>query len=153
MGKKRAKPEQTKEEEEINYSEESLNDSEEEDEAITFKPLTKEERKKQEEMLKENEEEEEDSEGESEDDDDGIINLDIEFSDPKEAHFKSIRNLMRYMLLGAAKDVNFSPLADAVVKQVEAGSIVEINGEEDAYAFLTMLNLKTHKVLFCKGMS
>ena len=49
MGKKRAKPEQTKEEEEINYSEESLNDSEEEDEAITFKPLTKEERKKQEE--------------------------------------------------------------------------------------------------------
>ena len=114
MGKKRAKPEQLKEEEEINYSEESLNDSEEEEEAITYKPLTKEERKKQEEMLRENEEEEEESEEESDDDDDGIINLDIGFSDPKEAHFKSIRNLMRYMLLGAARDVNFSPLPDDV---------------------------------------
>lgn len=146
MGKKRTRREKEKEEEEINYSEESLDDSEQEEEAITFEPLTKEERKKQEEMLNENEEEEEQSEDDSEDDDDGIINLDIAFSDPKEAHFKSIRNLLRYMLLGAAKDVDLSPLADAVVKQVEAGSIVEINGEEDAYAFLTMLNFNTYKV-------
>lgn len=147
MGRKRAKPEKVIEEEEINYSEESLDDSDDEEEAITFEPLTKEEKKRQEEMLKENEEEEESSKEDSDDDDDGIVNLDIEFSDPKEAHFKSIRNFLRYMLLGTAKDVDFSPLADAVVKQVEAGSIVEINGEEDAYAFLTMLNLQTYKVL------
>ena len=47
-----------------------------------------------------------------------------------------------------SKDLDFSPLADAVVSQVEAGSVVQVSGDEDAdaYAYLTMLNLQTYKV-------
>ena len=132
MGKKRDRP--TKEEE-YNDSDSANDDTEEE---ITFKPMTKEERKKQEAMLREEEEEEEEEED--------MVNVDFGFSDPKPAHFKSIRNFLRYLLMGSAKDVDFSPLADAVVNQVEAGSIVEVNGEEDAYAFLTVLHLQAYQV-------
>ena len=139
MGKKRDRP--TKEEE-YNDSDSANDDTEEE---ITFKPMTKEERKKQEAMLRE-EEEEEEEDAEEEDGDEDMVNVDFGFSDPKPAHFKSIRNFLRYLLMGSAKDVDFSPLADAVVNQVEAGSIVEVNGEEDAYAFLTVLHLQAYQV-------
>ena len=135
MGKKRDRP--TKEEE-YNDSDSANDDTEEE---ITFKPMTKEERKKQEAMLREEEED-----AEEEDGDEDMVNVDFGFSDPKPAHFKSIRNFLRYLLMGSAKDVDFSPLADAVVNQVEAGSIVEVNGEEDAYAFLTVLHLQAYQV-------
>ena len=142
MGKKRDRP--TKEEE-YNDSDSANDDTEEE---ITFKPMTKEERTKQEAMLREEEEEdeEEDEDAEEEDGDEDMVNVDFGFSDPKPAHFKSIRNFLRYLLMGSAKDVDFSPLADAVVNQVEAGSIVEVNGEEDAYAFLTVLHLQAYQV-------
>ena len=95
-------------------------------------------------MIPKEEEEEEDAE--EEDGDEDMVNVDFGFSDPKPAHFKSIRNFLRYLLMGSAKDVDFSPLADAVVNQVEAGSIVEVNGEEDAYAFLTVLHLQAYQV-------
>lgn len=146
MGKKRSRPVEAETKEKSNASDSSVDENEEE---ITFKPMTKEERKKQEQLLhngdddEENEEDEEDEEDEEED----MINVDFGFSDPKPAHFKSIRNFMRYLLMGSAKDVDFSPLADAVVNQVEAGSIVEVNGEEDAYAFLTVLHLQEYKVI------
>lgn len=147
MGRKRDEPSKKEEDAELNYSEESLSDS---DEEITFDALTTEERKKQEEKLRQLDDDDEGTEesDSEEDDDNGIINVDFEFSDPKEEHFKSIRNFMRYLLLGAAKDLDFSPLADAVVSQVEAGSVVQVSGDEDAdaYAYLTMLNLQTYKV-------
>ena len=82
--------------------------------------------------------------------DEDMVNVDFGFSDPKPAHFKSVRNFLRYLLMGSAKDVDFSPLADAVVNQVEAGSIVEVNGEEDAYAFLTVLHLQEYKVVVAR---
>ena len=39
------------------------------------------------------------------------------------------------------------PSAEAVVGQVEAGSMVQVSGEDDVYAFLTMLNIQYYKVL------
>ena len=137
MGKKRSRPVEAETKEKSNASDSSVDENEEE---ITFKPMTKEERKKQEQLLHNGDDDEEDEE-------EDMINVDFGFSDPKPAHFKSIRNFMRYLLMGSAKDVDFSPLADAVVNQVEAGSIVEVNGEEDAYAFLTVLHLQEHKVI------
>ena len=137
MGKKREQPTQIEETNSDNSDSESMGDS---DEEITFDAMTKEERKKHNEMLGIDDEDDED-------DDDGLVNVDFDFSDPKPAHFKSIRNFLRYLLLGSAKDVDFSPLADAIVNQVEVGSIVEVNGEEDAYAFLTILQLQYFKVI------
>ncbi|KAK8792656.1 hypothetical protein JH06_4093 [Blastocystis sp. subtype 4] len=135
MGKKRDK---SIAEEDIEISSESAEDSEEE---ITFDPMTKEERKKQEQSMHD------DNKDDDEDDDEDVdmINVEFEFSDPKEEHFKSIRNFSRYLFLGTAKDVDFSPLADAVVKQVEVGSMVQVSGEDDVYAFLTLLNLQYYK--------
>ena len=87
MGRKRDEPPKKEEDAELNYSEESLSDS---DEEITFDALTTEERKKQEEKLRQLDDDEEGTEesDSEEDDDNGIINVDFEFSDPKEEHFK-----------------------------------------------------------------
>ena len=115
------------------------------DEKITFEAMTKEERLKHNESLGIYEDEEGDEDEDDEDDDEDMVNVDFEFSDPKECHFKSIRNFLRYLLMGSAK-IDFSPLADAIISQVEVGSIVEVNGEEDAYAFLTALNIQHYKV-------
>ena len=136
MGKKR---ERSFAEEDVETTSESMDDSEEE---ITFDPMTKEQRKKQEQFT--NSDDGEDDEGD--DDDVDTVNVEFEFSDPKEEHFKSVRNFFRYLFLGSAKDIDFSPLADAVVKQVEVGSMVQISGEDDVYAFLTLLNLQYYKV-------
>lgn len=80
MGKKRDK---SIAEEDIEISSESAEDSEEE---ITFDPMTKEERKKQEQLMHD------DNKDDDEDDDEDVdmINVEFEFSDPKEEHFKSI---------------------------------------------------------------
>ena len=136
MGKKRDK---SIAEEDVEISSESAEDSEEE---ITFDPMTKEERKKQEQLMHDDDKHDDDDDDEDVD----MINVEFEFSDPKEEHFKSIRNFFRYLFLGTAKDVDFSPLADAVVKQVEVGSMVQVSGEDDVYAFLTLLNLQYYKV-------
>ena len=144
MGKKREQPTQIEETNSDNSDSESMGDS---DEEITFDAMTKEERKKHNEMLGIDDDDDEDDDEDDEDDEDGLVNVDFDFSDPKPAHFKSIRNFLRYLLLGSAKDVDFSPLADAIVNQVEVGSIVEVNGEEDAYAFLTILQLQFYKVI------
>lgn len=142
MGRKRDKPTQQPAEEDIESSDTS-DDSENE---ITFNPTTKEERKKQEEQMHEANGDEESDEGD-EDGDEDMVNVEFEFSDPKEAHFKSVRNFFRYLFLGSAKEIDFSPLAEAVVGQVEAGSMVQVSGEDDVYAFLTMLNIQYYKVL------
>lgn len=142
MGRKRDKPTQQPAEEDIESSDAS-DDSENE---ITFNPTTKEERKKQEEQMHEANGDEESDEGD-EDGDEDMVNVEFEFSDPKEALFKSVRNFFRYLFLGSAKEIDFSPLAEAVVGQVEAGSMVQVSGEDDVYAFLTMLNIQYYKVL------
>lgn len=146
MGKKNKKQEKKIVEEEIESGSESMEDSEEE---ITFNPMTKEDRKRQAKALLDydmEDGEKPDDDGDEEDSDDDIINVEFEFSDPREAHFKSVRNFFRYLFMGTAKDVDFSPLADAVVNQVEAGSMVQVAGEDDVYAFLTMLSLQYYKV-------
>lgn len=145
MGKKRDKPSNPEPVDVEDSSDDSMDDR---DEEITFDPMTKEERQKRNEMLgiDEEEEDEEDDEEEDEEEEEDLINVDFVGSDPKECHFKSIRNFLRYLLLGSAKDVDFSPLADAIVNQVEVGSVIEVEGEEDAYAFLTILNILYYKV-------
>lgn len=146
MGKKRSRPVEEEKRDDAGASDSSVDEF---DEEITFKPTTKEERKRQEQLLNYDEEEEEveEEDEEEEDVDEDMVNVDFGFSDPKPAHFKSVRNFLRFLLMGSAKDVDFSPLVDAVVNQVEAGSIVEVNGEEDAYAFLTVLHLQEYKVV------
>ena len=148
MGKKNKKQEVKIAKEDIPSESDSMEDSEEE---ITFNPMTKEDRKRQAEMLHdfddEGEDQQDDDDGD-EDRDDDMINVEFEFSDPRESHFKSVRNFFRYLFMGTAKDIDFSPLADAVVSQVEAGSMIQVAGEDDVYAFLTMLNLQFYKVVF-----
>ena len=148
MGKKNKKQEVKIAKEDIPSESDSMEDSEEE---ITFNPMTKEDRKRQAEMLHdfddEGEDQQDDDDGD-EDSDDDMINVEFEFSDPRESHFKSVRNFFRYLFMGTAKDIDFSPLADAVVSQVEAGSMIQVAGEDDVYAFLTMLNLQFYKVVF-----
>ena len=147
MGKKNKQQKVQTVQEDIPSESDSMEESEEE---ITFNPMTKEDRKRQAEMLQypddEDKEQENDDDGD-EDSDDDIINVEFEFSDPRESHFKSVRNFFRYLFMGTAKDIDFSPLADAVVNQVEAGSMIQVAGEDDVYAFLTMLNIQFYKVV------
>lgn len=146
MGKKRDKPSNTEVEKVDSSENESMGDS---DEEITFDAMTKEERMKRNEELGIVEDDDEDGEEEGEDEDeeeDEIVNIDFGFSDPKECHFKSIRNFLRYLLLGSGK-FDYSPLAEEIVNQVEVGSIVEVNDEDDAYAFLTILHLQYYNVV------
>ena len=148
MSRKREKPSSSAAGRDSESDSDSMEDM---SEGITFLPVSKEERKQQERMLREANGEDEESESE-EDDDVDLINVDFEFSDPKEAHFKSVRNLLRYLLLGSGKEIDLSPLAEAVVNQVELGSVVQLNGEEDAYAFLTLLHLQSYKVSFSESL-
>ena len=148
MGKKNKKQEVKTVKEDIPSESDSMEESEEE---ITFNPMTKEDRKRQAEMLQDFDGEDGDQHSDDdgdEDSDDDMINVEFEFSDPRESHFKSVRNFFRYLFMGTAKDIDFSPLADAVVSQVEAGSMIQVAGEDDVYAFLTMLNLQFYKVVF-----
>ncbi|KAG6977675.1 hypothetical protein JG688_00000113 [Phytophthora aleatoria] len=72
----------------------------------------------------------------------GNVNVDFLFSDPREAHFHSVKQfLLAY--LPPTQPFDVSGLANAIVGQVTAGTMVCVEGEDDVYGFITALNLKS----------
>ncbi|KAI9912229.1 hypothetical protein PsorP6_009849 [Peronosclerospora sorghi] len=69
------------------------------------------------------------------------VSVDFIFSDPRESHFHIVKQfLLSYMPRSQPFDV--SGLANAIVGQVTAGTMVSVEGQDDVYGFVTALNLK-----------
>ena len=88
----------------------------------------------------------EDESGEGSSDDD-VVNVEFEFIDPREIHYKSVRQLLEHYLPGEEESFNVSGMADAIVSQIAAGTMVAVNGDPlDVYAFATVLPVALYKV-------
>ncbi|KAF1938399.1 hypothetical protein EJ02DRAFT_457908 [Clathrospora elynae] len=81
------------------------------------------------------------------DDDMDMVNVDFEWFDPQPAvDFHGLKTLLRQLLDVDSQLFNLSELADIILSQPLLGSTVKVDGNEtDPYAFLTVLNLETHK--------
>ncbi|KAF2121664.1 p21-C-terminal region-binding protein-domain-containing protein [Lophiotrema nucula] len=80
------------------------------------------------------------------DEDMDLVNVDFEWFDPSPTvDFHGLKTLLRQLLDIDAQLFNLSELADIILAQPLLGSTVKVDGAEtDPYAFLTVLNLKTH---------
>ncbi|KAF2754556.1 hypothetical protein EJ05DRAFT_443395 [Pseudovirgaria hyperparasitica] len=76
-----------------------------------------------------------------------ILNVDFEWFDPQpEIDFHGLKTLMRQLFDVDNQLFDLSALADLILSQPLLGSTVKCDGNEsDPYAFLTILNLQTHK--------
>jgi len=76
-----------------------------------------------------------------------MVNVDFEWFDPNpEVDFHGLKNLLRQLLDIDNQLFDLSELADLILSQPLLGSTVKVDGAEtDPYAFLTVLNLETHK--------
>ncbi|KAF2204050.1 hypothetical protein GQ43DRAFT_388742 [Delitschia confertaspora ATCC 74209] len=76
-----------------------------------------------------------------------MVNVDFEWFDPQPAvDFHGLKTLLRQLLDVDHQLFNLSELADLILSQPLLGSTVKVDGNEsDPYAFLTVLNLTTHK--------
>jgi protein BCP1 len=77
-----------------------------------------------------------------------MVDVEFEWFDPNPAvDFHGLKTLLRQLLDIDAQLFNLSELADLILSQPTLGSTVKADGiETDPYAFLTVLNLTTHKV-------
>lgn len=77
-----------------------------------------------------------------------LVNVDFEWFDPNpEVDFHGLKTLLRQLLDVDNQLFDLSELADLVLSQPLLGSTVKVDGAEtDPYAFMTVLNLETHKV-------
>lgn len=80
-----------------------------------------------------------------------MVNVDFEWFDPQPAvDFHGLKTLLRQLLDVDAQLFDLSELTDLILSQPTLGSTVKVDGNEtDPYAFLTVLNLQTHKVCLC----
>ncbi|KAF2261361.1 hypothetical protein CC78DRAFT_470597 [Lojkania enalia] len=76
-----------------------------------------------------------------------LVNVDFEWFDPQPAvDFHGLKTLLRQLLDVDAQLFDLSALADLILSQPLLGSTVKVDGNEtDPYAFLTILNIETHK--------
>lgn len=88
-----------------------------------------------------------DEDGSSDDDDFNIVNVDFEwFNFDPEIDFHGVKQLLRQLFDVDAQLFDISGLADLILQNQTIGSTVKVDGKgNDAYAFLTALNLKEHK--------
>jgi len=87
--------------------------------------------------------EEEDGEGEEEE----IVNCDFEFFDPQKQDFLGIKHLLRQLFDNDADSFDLGALAELILAQPLVGTTVKTEGHEsDPLSFLTVLNLRVHKV-------
>jgi len=92
--------------------------------------------------------EDEDEDDEDDGDGDNTVNVEFNFLDPREIHFKSVRRLLEHFLPGEEESFNVSGMADAIVAQVAVGSMVTVNDDPlDVYAFATVLPVALYKVI------
>ncbi|KAJ4368443.1 Mss4p nuclear export [Neocucurbitaria cava] len=92
-----------------------------------------------------NKQKDDDESGSDEDMD--MVNVDFEWFDPQPAFdFHGLKTLLRQLLDVDNQLFDLSALADLILSQPLLGSTVKVDGNEtDPYAFLTVLNLETHK--------
>ncbi len=75
-----------------------------------------------------------------------IINVDFEWFNMKEIDFHGMKSLCRQLLDVDSQMFDLSALADLILSQPTIGSTVKVDGEEtDAYAFVTVLNMREHR--------
>lgn len=77
-----------------------------------------------------------------------MVDLDFEWFDPQPEHdFHGLKTLIRQLLDDDAQLFEIGALADLILSQPLLGSTVKVDGNEtDPYAFLTVLNLREHRV-------
>jgi protein BCP1 len=77
-----------------------------------------------------------------------MVNVEFEWFDPQPEHdFHGLKTLLRQLLDVDAQLFDLSALADLILSQPLLGSTVKVEGNEsDPYAFLTVLNLREHRV-------
>jgi protein BCP1 len=87
------------------------------------------------------------SEDSDSDEDMDMVNVDFEWFDPNpEVDFHGLKTLLRQLLDADHQLFDLSALADLILSQPLLGSTVKVDGKEsDPFAFLTVLNLETHK--------
>lgn len=96
-------------------------------------------------MTREGGDDEEEEESEDEDED-NVVNVEFNFMDPREIHFKSVRRLLEHYLPGEEETFNVSAMADAIVAQTAVGTMVTVNDDLDVYSFATVLPVALYKV-------
>lgn len=82
-----------------------------------------------------------------------MVNVDFEWFDPQpDVDFHGLKTLLRQLLDIDEQLFNLSELADLILSQPLLGSTVKVDGNEtDPYAFLSVINLREHKVsLVCR---
>ncbi|KAL2153399.1 hypothetical protein VTH82DRAFT_4554 [Thermothelomyces myriococcoides] len=89
-----------------------------------------------------------DDDDSSDDDEDmDIVNVDFElFNYDPEIDFHGVKTLLRQLLDVDAQLLDLSSLSDLIIQQNTIGSTCKVDGKaNDAYAFLTVLNLQVHR--------
>lgn len=76
-----------------------------------------------------------------------MVNVDFEwFNFDSEIDFHGVKSLLRQLLDVDSQLFDLSALSDLIITQNTLGSTVKVDGKEtDAYAFLTILNLREHR--------
>lgn len=75
---------------------------------------------------------------------DRSVDVEFVFSDPREAHFHSVKQFL-ISYLPPTQPFDVSGMADTIVNQVETGTMVCVEGEQDVYGFITALGLQRYQ--------
>eukprot|EP01121_Diplochlamys_sp_Union-15-3_P005920 TRINITY_DN1627_c0_g1_i2.p1 TRINITY_DN1627_c0_g1~~TRINITY_DN1627_c0_g1_i2.p1 ORF type:complete len:272 (+),score=52.45 TRINITY_DN1627_c0_g1_i2:79-894(+) len=75
------------------------------------------------------------------------IVVDFVFSDPKEIDYKTIKTFVMNYLDG--QSWNYSEFTDLLLSQPYIGSLIKIEGDEEGYGFISIINLHEHKDKQC----
>lgn len=77
-----------------------------------------------------------------------MLDVEFEWFDPQPDYdFHGIKTLLRQLFDADAAMIELSELTNVILAQSLLGSTVKVEGNEsDPYAFLSVLNLKEHKV-------
>ena len=85
--------------------------------------------------------------GSSNADEEELVNCDFEFFDPQKQDFLGIKHLLRQLFDNDADSFDLGALAEMILAQPLVGTTVKTEGHEsDPLSFLTVLNLRVHKV-------
>lgn len=87
------------------------------------------------------------SEGDDCPSDDSVVNVEFEFFDPKEQDFHNIKNFST-QYFGPDK-VDTSDFANLIISQPLIGTTIKPEGDDDAYAIFTVLNMNIHQDKTC----
>ncbi len=84
-----------------------------------------------------------------------MLDVDFEWFDPQEIDFHGLKTLLRQLFDVDHELFDLSALSTLILSQPLLGSTVKVPDDEvatnetDAFAFLTVLNLHTHRVRVC----